>query len=106
MDGALHETNACVSKTVTICIPMEQNEDQHPCIGGFTARNWFPFIGSSLLDRQTMKRRKATWIGHILLKYCHLYFVTEGKIEKRGKGRKEEEEDDWITLRIREDTGS
>jgi hypothetical protein len=34
---------------------------------------------------QTVKRRKANWIGHILCRNCHLKHVTEG----RGEGRTE-----------------
>jgi hypothetical protein len=41
---------------------------------------------------QTIKRRKANWIGHILLRNCLLQHVIEGKIEGRievsGKTRK------------------
>ena len=32
---------------------------------------------------QTIKRRKANWIGHILRRNCLLKHVTEGKIENR-----------------------
>jgi hypothetical protein len=32
---------------------------------------------------QTIKRRKAKWIGHILRRNCHLKQVTEGKKEGR-----------------------
>jgi hypothetical protein len=28
-----------------------------------------------------MKRRKANWIGHILLRNCLLKHITDGKIE-------------------------
>jgi len=31
----------------------------------------------------TIKRRKANWIGHILRRNCLLKHVTEGKIENR-----------------------
>ena len=34
---------------------------------------------------QTMKRKKANWIGHILRRNCLLKHVVEGKI--RGKDR-------------------
>jgi len=32
---------------------------------------------------QTIKRRKANWIGHILLRNCFLQHVIEGKTEGR-----------------------
>jgi hypothetical protein len=32
---------------------------------------------------QTIKRRKANWIGHILRRNCPLKHVIEGKIEER-----------------------
>jgi len=32
---------------------------------------------------QTIKRRKANWIGHILCRNCLLKHVIEGKIERR-----------------------
>jgi hypothetical protein len=35
---------------------------------------------------QTIKRRKAKWIGHILRRNCLLKHVIEGKIERRGRG--------------------
>jgi hypothetical protein len=40
---------------------------------------------------QTIKRRKAKWIGHILRTNCHLKHVTEGKKEGRTTvaGRRE-----------------
>jgi hypothetical protein len=45
---------------------------------------------------QTMKRRKANWIGHILGRNCFQKRVFEGKIEgrigvraRRGRGRKQ-----------------
>jgi hypothetical protein len=31
----------------------------------------------------TIKRRKANWIGHILLRNCILKYVIEGKLEGR-----------------------
>ena len=34
--------------------------------------------------QHTIKRRKASWIGHILHRKCHLQHVTEGKIEIGG----------------------
>jgi len=34
---------------------------------------------------QTIKRRKADWIGHILRRNCFLKHVIEGKIEERKK---------------------
>ena len=44
---------------------------------------------------QTIKIRKANWIGHILRRYCLLKHVIEGKIEgrievtgRRGRRRK------------------
>jgi hypothetical protein len=30
---------------------------------------------------QTIKRRKANWIGHILHRNCFLHHVTEGKVD-------------------------
>jgi hypothetical protein len=39
----------------------------------------------------TIKRGKARWIGHILLRNCLLKHVVEGKIEERI-GRREDEE--------------
>jgi hypothetical protein len=45
---------------------------------------------------QTIKRRKANWIGHILVRNCLLKHVIEGKLEggikmtvRRGKRRKQ-----------------
>jgi hypothetical protein len=43
---------------------------------------------------QTIKRRKANWIGHILRRNCHLKHVIEGKMEgrievTRRRGRRE-----------------
>ena len=35
---------------------------------------------------QTIKRRKAKWIGHILRRNCLLKHVIEGKIQRRGRG--------------------
>jgi hypothetical protein len=32
---------------------------------------------------QTMKRRKANWIGDTLRRYCLLKHVIEGKIERK-----------------------
>jgi DNA anti-recombination protein RmuC len=46
---------------------------------------------------QTIKRRKADWIGHILRRNCRLKHVTERKIERmievkgRRGGRKREQ---------------
>ena len=40
----------------------------------------------------TTKRRKATWIGHILRRNCFQIHVTEGNIEgiiRRGRRRKQ-----------------
>jgi hypothetical protein len=34
---------------------------------------------------QTIKRRKANWIGHILRRDCLLKHVTEGRIEVKGR---------------------
>jgi hypothetical protein len=34
---------------------------------------------------QTIKRRKANWIGHTLRRNCLLKHVTEGKIEVTGR---------------------
>jgi hypothetical protein len=39
----------------------------------------------------TVKRRKANWIGHMLLKNCLLKHVIEVKTEGRKEGRKEGE---------------
>jgi hypothetical protein len=43
--------------------------------------------------RHTVKKRKADWIGHILLRNCLLKHVIEGKIEGRvgvvGRRRKQ-----------------
>jgi len=36
---------------------------------------------------QTIKRRKANWIGHILLRNCLLKHVIEGKIRGRSEGK-------------------
>ena len=41
---------------------------------------------------QTIKRRKANWIGHVLSNNCLLKHVTEGKI-KGYKGKENEEEE-------------
>ena len=56
---------------------------------------------------QTVKRRKANWIGHILRRNCLLRHVIGGKIEGRieVKGRLEEDVSSyWMTLSKREDT--
>jgi len=45
---------------------------------------------------QTIKRRKANWIGHILLRNCLLQHVIEGKIEgteRRGRKHKQQLDD-------------
>jgi len=58
---------------------------------------------------QTIKIRKANWIGHILRRNCPLKHVIEGKIEARIEVKKDEEEDAssyWMTLRKGEDTGN
>jgi hypothetical protein len=58
---------------------------------------------------QSIKGRKATWIGHILHRNCLLKHVIEVKIEGKIEVKTDEEEDIssyWITLRIREDTGT
>jgi hypothetical protein len=36
---------------------------------------------------QTIKRRKANWIGHNLHRNCHLKHLIEGKIEKGKSDR-------------------
>jgi len=36
---------------------------------------------------QTIHRRKANWIGHILRRDCLLKHVIEGKIEGRSDGK-------------------
>ena len=52
-----------------------------------------------------VKRRKATWTGHILRRNCRLNHVIEGKIEGIGRqGRYVSGY--WLTLRKREDTGN
>jgi len=41
---------------------------------------------------QTVKRKRAKWIGHILRRKCLLKHVTEGKIQgtgRRGRRRKQ-----------------
>jgi hypothetical protein len=54
-----------------------------------------------------IRKRKASWIGHILRRNCLLQRVTEGKI-KGGKNWQKDKEEDvgsyWITLRKGEDT--
>ena len=57
---------------------------------------------------QTVKRRKANWIGHILRMNCLLRHIIEGKIEGRI-GVTEDDEDlssYWKALRKREGTGN
>jgi hypothetical protein len=56
---------------------------------------------------QTIKRRKANWIGYILRRKCLLKPVIEGNIEggvevmgRRGRRRKKY----WMNLRKREGT--
>jgi hypothetical protein len=44
---------------------------------------------------QTIKRRKANWIGHVFRRNCLLKHVIEGKIQgkievTRGRGRRRE----------------
>ena len=55
-----------------------------------------------------IRKRKANWIGHILLRNCLLKQVIEGKIKgKEWKWQEDEEEDVrsyWMTLRTGEDT--
>jgi len=54
----------------------------------------------------TIKRTKATWIGHMLRRNCLLKHVIEGKIGQ--KWREEDREDVrryWMTSRNGEDTG-
>jgi hypothetical protein len=58
---------------------------------------------------QTIKRRKANWVGHILHRNCLLKHVIEGKLEgriemngRRGRRRKQLLDD----LEKREDTGN
>jgi len=56
---------------------------------------------------QTMKRRKATWIGHILRRNCLLKHGIEGKIRESETRREDKDEDVtsyWMTLRKTEDT--
>jgi hypothetical protein len=58
---------------------------------------------------ETIKRRKANWIGHTLRRICLLKHVIKGKIE--GKiGLTEDDEEDvssyWKALREREGTGN
>jgi len=36
---------------------------------------------------QTITRKKANWIGHILRRSCVLKYVIEGKIERRIESR-------------------
>jgi hypothetical protein len=55
--------------------------------------------GGNQLDRscenilQRIKRRKASWFGHILRRNCLLKPVIEGKIEGKWKWYKDGEED-------------
>ena len=39
--------------------------------------------------QNTLQRRKANWIGHILRKNCLLKYVIEGKVELKGCEEKE-----------------
>ena len=51
---------------------------------------------------QEIRKRKASWIGHILRRNCLLKQVVEGKIKGRWKWQEDEEEDVrsyWMTLR-------
>ena len=53
----------------------------------------------------SIKRRKASWIGHILCRNCLFKRVVEGKIEGNFKGQEDEEKDlssCWIALRKKE----
>jgi hypothetical protein len=53
--------------------------------------SWTDHVGNEVLHRDkeernilhTIKRRKATWIGHILRRNCLLKHVIEGKLEGR-----------------------
>jgi hypothetical protein len=57
----------------------------------------------------TIKRRKADWIGHILLRNCLLKHVIEGKLEGRIEmaGRRGKCVSSYrMTLRKREGTGN
>ena len=57
---------------------------------------------------QTIKRRKANWIGHILRRNCLVQHVIEGKIWGKdtsdGKVGEEDVSSYWMTLRKRQDT--
>jgi hypothetical protein len=56
----------------------------------------------------TTRRRKADWIGHILLRNCSLKHGIGGKIEERmcREDEKEDVSSCCVTLRKREDTGN
>jgi len=55
--------------------------------------SWTDHVRNEVLQRvegernmlQTIQRREANWIGHILLRNCLLKHVIEGKIEGRIK---------------------
>jgi hypothetical protein len=58
---------------------------------------------------QTIKIRKANWIGHFLCRNCLLKHVIEGKLEGSIEMREDEGEDVssyWMTLRKRKYTGN
>jgi len=58
----------------------------------------------------TAKRRKASWIGHILRGNCLRRFVIEGKIhvgiEVEGGNEEEDVSSDWVILRKRKYAGN
>ena len=45
---------------------------------------------------QTIKRRKAIWIGHILHRNCLLKHIIEGKIEGRIEDKEEDVSSYWM----------
>ena len=60
-------------------------------------------------ERNTIKKMKGNWIGHIFRRNCFLNHViggkTEGMTEVRGSGGRRLSSY-WVTLRKREDTRS
>ena len=53
----IDQMSVCLIEAISI--PMVLKEDRLSCISGFTAHNLLSFIGSFLLVRQTIRKKKA-----------------------------------------------
>jgi hypothetical protein len=96
----------CVAETWTLRKVYQKNLGSFEmwCWRKMEKASWTNRVRDEVLPRvqeernilQTIKRRKASWIGHVLCSSCLLNYVTEGKIEgrievtgKRGRRRKQ-----------------